>query len=137
MRFSLIVGIVLFGCIGCGGPVVTQVTGHVTVGGAPVPNGSITFVNDDPTSDNASAQIAPDGRYELKLNATTTGVKPGTYKVRVAAYTSMPTDMPTKKEAVKDTVAIHRKYFDPKTSGLTAIVVAGGAQTIDFKLDGP
>lgn len=136
MQRGLSVGtlLLLVFCAGCGGPNVTRVSGAVKVGGAPVPAGSVTFVPDDPANENASGLIGPDGRYELAISAGVLGAKPGTYKVRIAGYKSMPTDM---KPGKGSDLAIHRKYLDPRESKLTATVVAGPPQTIDFQLDGP
>lgn len=130
MRRAILVATLLLAS-GCGGANVTKVSGVITVKGVPVPAGQITFVAEDPANENASAQIGPDGSYELAIDSTTSGVKPGEYKVRVAAYTSIP-DM-----AKRSDPAVHRKYFDPRTSNLTATVIAGPPQKIDFQLDGP
>ncbi len=122
--------VAILGCLGCGGSQLTKVSGTITVAGAPVPAGTITFIPDTP-GENASAQIGDGGQYELSTYGNTPGVAPGAYKVRIAAYTSQP-DMSKKSDP-----AVARKYFDPHTSGLTATVVAGPPQTIDFQLEGP
>lgn len=68
---------------GCGGPYDASVEGLVTLDGAPLPSGSISFV---PSSGGPSAYARTDssGRYEV-YTGREAGISPGEYEVTVVA----------------------------------------------------
>ena len=65
---------------GCGGPDQAALKGKVTLDGAPVENGSITFYSTGPDGGKAAAPIQ-NGEYAVP---TDRALKPGTYKVEVS-----------------------------------------------------
>lgn len=75
-RIACLLGIVLLS--GCGRPDTVEVSGNVTWNGAPVPNGDILLVADDPHIAAAGGKIA-DGKYLLRS-------KPGKKRVEISAY---------------------------------------------------
>ncbi|MGL6075349.1 MAG: hypothetical protein ACRC8S_14430 [Fimbriiglobus sp.] len=127
-------GLVMLWITGCGQATGT-VSGTVTVGGAPLAAGTITFVGD--VGEPKSAGIV-DGKYE------TAAMPVGTYKIMIlvrdvptseanaaAAKTGVvgsglgagdtrPTSTPKTKKLELDP-----KYADPEKSGLTFPVIAG------------
>ena len=131
-RLSLILTLGLF-LPGCGGgPRLTTVTGIVTVQGEPVKMGTITFVPEG-TNERASAVLGPDGKFAMSTFQPGDGVLPGSYKIMISAYESLP-EM-GKPNSGK--IAVAAKYLDARTSGLTATIVAGTPQKLEFDLKKP
>jgi hypothetical protein len=94
------------------------VAGVVTVNGAPLTTGSVTF-HPDSASGNMTQHIPtgpidPQGNYRLST-ATKAGAPPGAYKVTVTAQAAID----PKNPYAPPTHLIDRKYADPVTSGLT------------------
>jgi hypothetical protein len=118
------------GCSGSG-----SVSGTVTLDGAPLTSGTVTF---HPTAGGpvAIGNIGPDGRYELAVGTDKT-VPPGEYVVTVEAteaVTSEPTDS---KGPPRPPQAPRRltpdKYADKDKTDLRFTVKSGG-NTIDIPL---
>ena len=112
--------------VGCSGGVnrTEMVSGNVTLNGAPVPAGTVVFMNDEAYGD--AAELKPDGTYSLHL-------QPGSYKVSV----SPPSELDPMGDAgageSESSQTIPKKYQDFGTSGLTANVGDGGS-TVDLVL---
>ncbi len=124
---------------GCGSPATGTVAGTVTVGGAPVQNGLITFSSEVGNRDSFSAAIL-DGKY------TTSAIPVGPTKVTVTNRGANPADAPAKesgandnirptasKQGGKKVVIVPAKYGDVGTSGLT-YDVTNGENAKDFDL---
>lgn len=121
---------------GCGPAPTGTVSGTVTVGGRPVPNGLITFSSEVGTRDSFSAAVL-DGKY------TTGPIPAGPAKVTVIARGANPAEAPAgkgggdlappPKSAAKKVVTVPTKYGATDTSGLT-FEVAKGDNTKDFDL---
>lgn len=142
----LSLSVLCLGLTGCGegGPALGQVEGTVKYKGAPVAGATITFVM--PDGQIASGATGPDGKYTL-MTGSRNGAPIGTASVGItkfgsvgAAPTAAPADptaapggTPDLKAQMEQMMAagtpkneLPEKYADPKTSGLTAPVVAGG-----------
>jgi hypothetical protein len=140
-RWSLIghvglCGIVCVGLFACsaGSEKLTPVVGKVTVNGAPLAIGGVTF-HPDAQKGNTSPHIPvgtldAQGNYKL-MTATKEGAPPGWYKVTVSAQE--PID--PKNPYAPPKHLINPKFSDPSTSGLEVEVVTGpSAGAYDLKL---
>src|SRR5438046_2540522 len=111
----------LVGC-GAGGEQLAPVTGQVTVDGAPLTTGSVTYHPDAEKGNNTPhipiGTLDPDGRYKL-VSATKAGAPPGWYKVTVTAQG--PID--AKNPYAPPKHLINPKFSDASTSGLEIEVV--------------
>ncbi len=112
---------VLTGC-GGSGEKLTPVTGKVTVSGAPLATGSVTF-HPDSAKGNTSQHIPvgaldAQGAYKL-MTAEQEGASTGWYKVTVTAQA--PID--PKNPYAPPKHLINPKFSDPNTSGLAVEVV--------------
>ena len=98
------------------------VSGTVNIDGQPLPKGKLRFI---PTAGGAHAiaTIQPDGTFAVKT-ATRQGVEPGTYQVRISAFSQVPG--PTMSEAQIDKLRlVPLKYWSETTSGLEFGIVKG------------
>lgn len=104
---------------GCGSSFESSVSGKVTLGGAPLTKGSVSFhpVVSGPV---AIASIASDGSYTIKTG-TKVGLTPGDYVVTVTA-TDPP---PAGQEELPGTLLTPEEYGDVKRSPLKHTVKAG------------
>jgi hypothetical protein len=106
----------------------TQVTGTVTYEGAPLTNGSISFVSES-GGENAAGMINERGQYTLSTHQPGDGVAPGTYRVCISSFETLPGMTPSSgKRAIPD------RYFDVRHSRLTATVENRRSQAINFRL---
>lgn len=126
--------------VGCGGATDDldrrAVSGNVTLDGAPLPSGMISF---DPAGGTADAvpvgAVISNGSYSIPA---ATGPVPGNYKVSIRSSTAtdeppadeMPGEAPAPKKGAKD--PIPAKYNT--NSELTAEVPASGSAPINFDL---
>jgi len=136
---------------GCG-PGQGKVTGRVTLGGTPVPGGSLLFRPANPKFNAVSAEINEQGNYEavlpagevqvsvdnqaLKPRERITGIIPPTVRSRLPAA---PPPAPAVENPNAPTtphgryVEIPKKYYQIETSGLK-FTVQGGDQTQPIEL---
>jgi len=124
----------LIGCLaaGCGQP--GKVSGVVTLDGAPLSTGVITF-NPAVSGPSAYGAIGADGRYELRTGATA-GLAAGEYVVTVAANAAAQEQPGAGSWPGTERVlplVTPRKYADREKTPLRATVREGG-QTLDFAL---
>jgi hypothetical protein len=143
--FALLVPLAL---TGCGGEKVVRVSGTVTVGGKPVPGGTISFV--PPAGKAAVGSINPDGTYTLGTYQTSDGALLGSHKVVIHAtrvgsgsIVSGPTTFEDELKPVKDSGKaivpgkvdwiVPERFSQLATTDLTASVETDG-QRIDFDL---
>lgn len=138
MRRNLSISIVLIAALllisGCGsGEPMGKVSGKVTFQGAPVSEGTVTFVNQE-QGGLAAGELKPDGTYTLF--STTGGLKPGTYKVAIRPPdVEIPGDGSTAPSMrPKDVDNIPKKYHNGETSGFEA-VVKEGKNEFDFDME--
>jgi len=117
----------LAGCAGGGSEKFVPVAGAVTVGGAPLASGAVTF-HPDAGKGNQSQHLPVGtlnaaGRYEL-MTATRKGAPPGWYRVTVSAQA--PIDPNNPYAPPKN--LIHPKFSDSSASGLAVEVTEQPAE---------
>ena len=131
----LVVGMTaLAGCGGGAAPVPTvgavlPVSGHVTLGGKPLPGGSVILRPDKGKGNDStltpSGDIQPDGSYTIKT-IDKTGAPPGWYKVTVTGGLPLPG---------AQTVSVPQRYASEADTPLAVEVVENApAGAYDFKL---
>jgi len=109
---------------GCGsGFKLAQVSGTVTVDGAPVPNLQVVFEPQDKTQPSSIGFTQADGKYELRCSSGEPGAVPGAHTVRV---TTVETDDPAGPP-----LTIPAKY---NTSSQLTNEVKPGANTINVEI---
>jgi hypothetical protein len=117
---------------GCsGGGFESQVSGTVTLDGAPIGPGFLVFVPGSGGRNPANGTIQPDGSYELKT-ANTSGLHPGKYKVSVTIL-DQPEVPPGERSYEVAKSRIPTKYNDIISSGLE-FEVEPGSNAIDIAL---
>jgi hypothetical protein len=103
-----------------------EVSGKVTMDGAPLPNAKVAFENpEDKTYSVGKTDDA--GVYTLMFNSDKSGCTPGKKIVRISPYTGSESDPDAEPSGVKIPTRYNRK------SELTAEVDAGN-RTFDFEL---
>lgn len=129
MKRSLSISAVVFATLlllsGCGSSEPTgKVSGKVTFKGAPVTEGTVTFVNKD-QGGIAAGELQSDGTYTLF--STSGGLKPGTYRVSIMPpEVEIPGDGSTAPSTgPKDVDNIPEKYRNGESSGFEADVKEG------------
>jgi hypothetical protein len=138
------------GCgAGDGRPVLARVSGTVTYKGKPLPGASLVFYPEQQGIRSAMALTDEQGRYKLWTYDQNDGAPVGNCQVTVTLRG------PAEKTAIHPSARgkglgdayyeqvtstgrplIPEKYFNPQTSGLTAVVVEGRHNTFDFALEG-
>jgi hypothetical protein len=122
-----------------GGPSTVNVTGTVTLNGTSIDGATVLFSPDIGSSDGRLASQATTdtaGRFALSTHVgggkLKSGIVPGKYVVSISKLDTAPaknTFSPPKN-------LLPPKYADPKTSLLTAEVVAGQTNDFQFPLKG-
>jgi len=129
---AALLGLVCFG-FGCGGsgsktPPLVPATGKVTLDGAPMTIGMVTFQPDEAKGNtlkySPTGPIDSSGNYKLMTDGKD-GAPVGWYKVTISAY-GMPTGQVDSKGAAPKS-NLNSKYQSPATSGITLEVVASPA----------
>ena len=129
-RNFLILSVLLCFC-GCSSPSgnVGLVEGVVTIDGAPVAGGTVTFY---PTSGRGSlGNTDENGHYELRYTRNENGAVIGEHQVTISTKVEAGGYEDDAVEAQKETIP--RKYRDRKKTELTA-TVESGSNTINFDL---
>ena len=135
---------------GCGGgPKLAPVSGTVTYKGLPLAGATVVFHPAQEGVRSGMGQTDDRGRYTLWTYTPGDGAMVGDHQVTVTLRgpaEKTPLNPAMKKdglgEAYYEQVAatgkplIPEKYFTAKSSGLTATVVGGKSNVIDFPLDG-
>jgi hypothetical protein len=127
--------LLLAGAVGCGPPLMGPVRGRVTFKGKPVPMAVVCF---QPESRQIGVGVTDnDGRYRLSSKKPFDGAFGGRHVVSVYPWQlglgQEPLD-PAYTPPPEDRTDIPSKYRTPHTSPLSADVVAGRDNTIDFEL---
>lgn len=125
MRF--LVALVLLSLSGCGSGLV-DVKGRVTLDGEPLPDATVVFTAVDRPL--AVGQTDAGGSFRLRTGQQL-GVAPGTYRVTVTAYRTLPA-ADGGDEPIPEFLTPPR-YNNATTSGLTA-EVGGGQDEFNFVL---
>ncbi len=131
-RLAALAGLLtLLASIGCGesGPKLVEVSGVITLDGAPVPRLGVQF---SPTFEKASPSYGvtdTDGRYKLLYSADRTGAMPGTYNVEVQPLEAQFDEAGNRVGPAP--MKLPKKYLTP--GALTADVKPEGS-TINFEL---
>ena len=130
----LIVGLLVFAA-GCGaeGEKLAPVAGTITVGGRPVPSGTLTFYPEgskgNATPHQPTGVLGADGRFEVFVPGNKKGAPPGWYKVVVYAVDDPQPGKPNK-------YFVHKKYTDRASTPLLIEVIDNpGPGRYDLKLD--
>lgn len=142
-RRALLIPVLLLVANGCepAGPKVYQVTGKVTIDGAPAKDVQITFQPLDSTGVVGSSRVAPDGKYSITSgNEGKPGISAGKYKVVLQPLASSdPTAAMAKYKttpqggAPKMEVTFPKEYSDAATSP-KEVEVKPQANTIDIDI---
>ncbi len=112
-------------------PDLVSITGTVLLDGKPLASGIVGFAPEEEGS--ASTGIIKDGKFTLKQTASAYGAKPGKYKISIQSWSTTPSMDKDGKE-IKGVSAIHKKYNNPKTSGLSAEVKKDDTNNFTFEL---
>jgi hypothetical protein len=129
-------------CAGCGGgpegPATAEVTGLVTLDGAPLANADVFFhpVDSEGPAQASQAVTGDDGRFTVQTHVAAgqykPGMIPGEYRVSVSKLdTSNVTSTLTPPKNV-----LPEKYASPQTSGFTVSVSADQENDFRFPLEG-
>jgi hypothetical protein len=130
---AIAAGIVLIATLGLAGcrrgpapaPGAVLVSGTITIAGAPLGRGTVQFAAAEGT-DNGSARLDAQGRYEVWL-------QPREYGVAIIAYDALEKVDPATGAPLPPTPLIPVRYFTTSESGLTATVSAE-SRTVSFDL---
>ncbi len=134
----IICTVVLANIAGCGGsvkgidPDLVPVTGTVLLDGKPLASGIVGFAPEEEGA-SSSTGIIKNGKFTLKQTASAHGAKPGKYKISIQSW-STPPSMDKDGKSIKGVSAIHKKYNNPKTSGLSAEVKKDDTNDFTFEL---
>lgn len=128
-RAALVAGLVAL-VAGCSDGSLATVSGTVTLDGAPLDRGSVTFLPIGPGS-GATASIQSDGTYQVR-SGSVAGLPPGDYKITVRANAD-PTPNPGGGPPAPGRLITPEKYGSSDTSGLQRTIEAG-ANTVDLEL---
>lgn len=122
----------LIGVTGCGNPGMAKVSGTVTWQGTPVPDAVVQFL---PTSKpGAGGRTDAEGRFSLTTLKPGDGAYVGQGRVTITPYVEwVGSDNP--RPLSRPRPDIPERYRTPDKTPLTAEVVAGKKNVIDFKLD--
>jgi hypothetical protein len=122
--------LLIFGCGGSGDikPIANLVScsGTVTLDGAPLKQGIVSFAPVNPTAGQPATGAIKDGKFTMATTVSAPGVVAGQYKVSVQSFdqekapSTNPSDM-----VKKPTSLIPEKYLDITKSGLEAEVKKG------------
>lgn len=126
-----------FACVSAGcsrGPGMVQVTGVVTVDGAPPPGpGTVYFTPHEPaegyTKRPGYAEFDVDGKYVVRTSEPGDGITPGSYRIRIDMWSE-----PWVMGRTSPTNLTPAKYQSAETSELE-LVVAPRSRPIDFPID--
>lgn len=129
-------GALLAPAAGCGGRTVVPVSGKITLEGAPVGHGTITFMPIKNSKDlplrPASSELDSEGQYYLSTFGSSDGAMPGEYNVVIESLISGPT---LAKPMAPRVWAIPKHYGQVSRSGLSATVLdQRSPMTFDFDL---
>ena len=127
--------LLLITAVGCGPPQMGPVSGQVTFHGKPVPMAVVSF---QPTNRPMGVGVTDnDGRYRLSSKARFDGAYGGRHVVTIRPWQlgvgQEPLD-PAYTPPPENRTDIPEKYRLPYTSPLSAEVVAGRDNTVDFEL---
>lgn len=145
---------IALGAVGCGSddgrPPLARVSGTVTYKGKPLAGAAIVFLPEKQGIRSALSVTDEQGRYKLWTYEKGDGAPVGNHQVTVALRgppekAALHPSVKGKNlgEAYYEQVAatgkplIPEKYFNPDTSGLTANVVKGKDNVVDFDLEDP
>ncbi len=126
----------LGGCGPPGGSDIVKAGGTVTYRHQPLASVSVTFLPEHGRPANGTTDAA--GRFNLSTLRVGDGAVVGPHKVSIASTfrTPMPgrPGTPDAKQAGPSPATFPRKYSNPDTSGLTAVVAAGSPNDFLFEL---
>ena len=111
---------------GCGKPDFVSLSGVVTLDGQPLPDA--TVVCQSPGRPLATARTDGDGEFNMETG-TIEGIKPGEYAVTVTAFQK---SKQTGKTIPK--LSTPKRYSDPDSSDLVAVVVDGNNEDVRLAL---
>lgn len=141
--------------LGCSGgrvgPPTYTVRGQVTSAGKPVEGITVSFRPKDPNSGQrpANGETDSDGRYELTTFSRGDGATAGEFGVTLLKFAARQEDTSPKQSnagkgrnesdiwnpAPPPANQLPKKYADPKTSGMSAVVTPDGENLFDFSIE--
>ncbi|QDT54748.1 hypothetical protein Pan44_27840 [Caulifigura coniformis] len=124
--------LVMVGCGESGAPGRAEAKGTVTIDGRPLEKGTVFLVNEKGLPAGVGNVVA--GAFELSENASTRGVLPGSYGVKIESWKVEPGAVLENGSFSPGELAIPKKFTDAKTSGLKA-EVKDGANEFTFALN--
>jgi hypothetical protein len=126
----ILVTVAITSMVGCSGSKESSVTGHVTLDGSPLSQGTVAF---EPQAGGmlAAGALDANGNYELLTNQVD-GLTPGKYRVKILAWERTP-DPPDGGLPPPGKLLIPEKFTRADTSGLV-FEVAPGRNRIDIEL---
>jgi len=143
---ACLIAIVAVGCGGPKGPLVVPVEGRVTFAGQPVTGGEIFSVPDVSKGADGPMSVGElrgDGSYALRGPGGRVGAVVGSHRI----YLAMPGRAAPTPTIVVDGAVIQQdeatvspprglpdRLFSPDSSGLTADVIEGDVNTINFEI---
>lgn len=101
--------------------------GTITLDGTPLSGATVIFQSPDLPL--ATARTNKTGHYQVETGGAQ-GVMPGEYVVTIAAYQKSKAGM----DDTAPNLAIPKKYLQPQSSGLKAVIVDGANRNVDFDL---
>lgn len=118
--------------VGCGERLEATVSGKVTLDGAVVFPGRITFAPSDIKQAPAVGKLETDGSYSLSTNRIE-GALAGEYRVAIQSYEAVKGLKPGERHYGPTPALVPEKYLQVATSGLS-YTVEPGSNTIDIEL---
>ncbi|BBO33340.1 carboxypeptidase-like regulatory domain-containing protein [Lacipirellula parvula] len=123
--------IIVIGIAGCSDANFSTVSGRVSLNGASLDGGAITFIP-EAAGPLAYGNVAPDGTYSLQSSGGVEGLRPGNYTATVSYRSGRPSPGMTLAQ-IQALEKVPISYTTPETSDLKKEVKAGDNQ-IDLEL---
>ena len=122
--------------MGCGGssdaPDLHEVTGTVTMDGAPLPNASLQFLPKSGEGRPSWGMTDEEGNYELTYSRDAVGALPGEHIVKISTSQEAEEDPDTGETSESSPETVPDVY---RTSDKLIVTVSGDGKPIDFQLN--
>lgn len=126
------------GCGPAGLPDMVPIQGNVTYRGAPLAEGELRYIPEDPSAGRMARGKIREGRFALTTARRDDGVKPGKYQIVVIAYG--PEREPERDaqgfvtKAFPRPLLVPEQYTKPETTPLTDVVDGNHSGDVQFDL---
>ena len=125
--------VILLAAVGCWQPTMAKVSGTVTWQGKPVPDAIVQFVHKNRPG--AAGRTDAAGRFSLNTLKPGDGAYFGSFRVAIEPFVPVSDDPDKPPPPAPPRPDIPDRYRTVDKTPLTAEVVAGKKNVIDFKLD--